>query len=325
MSPEPTTEFSPDDELVHAHDPNVWSWNESFLLSWLDPDGGPAGLFRLGILPNQGRGWLWFFLHDEHEWLTVEETRLDLRHFDLTDGATYDAWGLRFGWTPTDPLHRAVFHLDGVTRVRSGPRSGALVPVSIELAASATTPCFGTGTGHEPDERPQFPASRFEQSVALTGTLTVDGHTRPISCPGHRDRSWGPRTWQVAFALGDLQGRDLQLYFAGSPQPAERGSGYLRDGHGMRLISRIDGTIAYDDEHRTIAPSRLVFSDDTSTSIALDLEPASPSISFDMAHSTEPPEHWTYWRLLVNARVDDSDVVLRGWFEANRYGIARTT
>ena len=247
MSPESSTAFRPEDDLVHPHDPAVWSWNESFLLSWLTPDGGPSGLFRLGLLPNQGRGWLWFFLHLDGEWLTVEETRLDLRHFDLADGATHDAWGLRFGWTPVEPLQRGVFQLDGVARVRSGPRAGALVPLSLELTATATAPCFGTGTGHEPDEQPQFPASRFEQSVMITGTLTVDGQTRAIECPGHRDRSWGPRTWQVGFALGDLHGDGRQLWFAGAPQPGERGSGYLRDGDGTHRITGIDGTVAYDD------------------------------------------------------------------------------
>jgi hypothetical protein len=321
MSPDRAIEFLPDDDLIHPHDPEVWSWNESFLLSWLTPGGGPSGLFRLGLLPNQGRGWLWFFLHLDGEWLTVEETRLDLRHFDLANGATHDAWGLRFGWTPTEPLQRGVFELDGVARVRNGPRSGALVPLSLELTATATAPCFGTGTGHEPDERPQFPASRFEQSVMITGALKVDGKTHAIECPGHRDRSWGPRTWQVGFALGDLHGEDRQLWFAGAPQPGERGSGYLRDGDGTHLITGIDGTVAYDDEHHTIAPSHLVFSVDDGTSIGVTLEPESASIVFDMAHSSDPPEHWNYWRTLVKARVDDSDDELWGWFEANRFGI----
>ena len=321
MSPESSTAFRPEDDLVHPHDPAVWSWNESFLLSWLTPDGGPSGLFRLGLLPNQGRGWLWFFLHVDGEWLTVEETRLDLRHFDLADGATHDAWGLRFGWTPVEPLQRGVFQLDGVARVRSGPRAGALVPLSLELTATATAPCFGTGTGHEPDEKPQFPASRFEQSVMITGTLTVDGQTRAVECPGHRDRSWGPRTWQVGFALGDLHGGGRQLWFAGAPQPRERGSGYLRDGDGTHRITGIDGTVAYDDQRLTIAPSHLVFSVDDGTSIGVTLEPESTSIVFDMAHSSDPPVHWDYWRTLVKARVDDSDDELWGWFEANRFGV----
>ena len=50
------------------------------------------------------------------------------------------------------------------------------------------------------------------------------------------------------------------------------------------------------------------------------LEPESASIVFDMAHSSDPPVHWNYWRTLVKARVDDSDEELWGWFEANRFG-----
>ena len=53
------------DEHVHPFDPAVWSWNESWYFSWIDLDGGPAGFFRLGLLPNQERAMIWcYVLHD---------------------------------------------------------------------------------------------------------------------------------------------------------------------------------------------------------------------------------------------------------------------
>ena len=311
--------FTAADEMLHASDPAVWSWNESWFLSWLSPTGGPAAVFRLGILPNQGRGWLWFFVHHDGEWLALEETRLTLDHFDLSAGAAYDAWGLRFGWTPTEPLSSGTFHLEGVARIRSGPRAGLLVPLAVDLAATATTPCFATGTGREPLERPEFPASRFEQSLALEGTLVIAGTETTIQSPGHRDRSWGPRRWQQPFTLGDLQGDGFQLWFAGMPQPALGAGGYIRDADGMRTIASIDGTIGYDDDHTTIAPSRLGFTDDTGQRLEIELSPLTESIQFDMAHSCDPPEHWMYWRTLVGGRIEPSGVEVRGWFEANRY------
>ena len=106
------------------------------------------------------------------------------------------------------------------------------------------------------------------------------------------------------------------------PSRANADSGYLRDGDGTHLITGIDGTVAYDDEHHTIAPSHLVFAIDDGTRIGVTLEPESASIVFDMAHSSDPPVHWNYWRTLVKARVDDSDDELWGWFEANRFGVA---
>jgi len=314
--------FCPDDERVHAHDPAVWSWNESFLLSWLDRASGSAALFRLGLLPNQGRGWLWFFLLHEGDWLALEETRLDLRHFDLAEGVVHDAWGLRFGWTPTRPLEQGRFALEGVARIRNGDRAGALVPVAVDLTATATAPCFGTGTGGESEERPEYPASRFEQSVALEGELRIAGESRPLRCSGHRDRSWGPRTWQLAFTLGDLQGDGLQLWFAGTPQLAERGGGYLKDARGVHRLARIEGRIDYDDARRTIAPAALAFVTEDGERLEVELVPETRSFAFDMAHACDPPEHWTYWRTLVRARITGSGDELWGWLEANRYGHA---
>jgi hypothetical protein len=42
-----------------------------------------------------------------------------------------------------------------------------------------------------------------------------------------------------------------------------------------------------------------------------------------MAHTCREAEHWSYWRTLVEARVAGWPEPARGWFEANRYGVAR--
>ncbi len=52
----------------------------------------------------------------------------------------------------------------------------------------------------------------------------------------------------------------------------------------------------------------------------MELDPVSPSISFDLAHTCEEPEHWLYWRILVEARVSGWPEPVRGWVEASRYG-----
>ena len=302
---------------MHRFDPDVWSWNESWYFSWIDLDGGPAGFFRLGLMPNQGRAMLWCYVYRDGEWLGVDESRLRYEDFDLTDGFAYDRWGLRFGWQPGTPA--ATFHFDGVARTVSGPDAGALTPLSVSLEATPTTDRFGTGTGDDVGND-AYPASRFEQSLAVAGTVTAGGPARPVRAAGHRDRSWGPRNWRVAFTLGDLQSEHAQLYFVGAPQLGERGGGYLRDASGVRRIACVDGEIHYDDAARTIAPTRLRFADEGGAPLDVELEPISPSVSFDMAHTCEEPEHWLYWRILVAVRVSGWPEPVRGWVEASRYG-----
>jgi hypothetical protein len=307
------------DEQVHPHDPAVWSWNESWYFSWIDHAGGPAGIFRHGLLPNQERALIWSYVFVDGVWYGTEETRLRFDDFDLADGMAYDRFGLRFGWQPGDPA--AMFGYDGVVRVVTGPDAGGFMPIALDLRATPTTEVFGTGTGNDLGSE-AYPASRFEQSMAVAGTVRVGDETRSLRAAGHRDRSWGPRNWRVAFSLGDLQSKDAQLYFVGAPQLAERGGGYLRDASGVRPVRCIAGTIDYDDVARTIAPATLRFETADGDGLDVELVPASPSISFDMAHTCEVPEHWLYWRILVDANVSGWTVSARGWVEANRYGIA---
>jgi hypothetical protein len=307
------------DEQVHPFDPAVWSWNESWYFSWIALDGGPAGFFRVGLLPNQDRAMLWCYVHRDDAWVGLDDSRLRFAHFDLADGMHYDQWGLRFGWRPSEPAAR--FEFDGIVRTITGTDAGAFVPLSLELDATPTTEHFGTGTGSDLGSE-QYPAARFEQSVRVEGTAIIDGATHAIRAAGHRDRSWGPRNWRVAFTLGDLQSEDAQLYFVGSPQPAERGGGYLRDATWVRNLRCTGGSIDYDDIARTMAPAKVRFAAEDGAELDVELVPASPSVSFDMAHTCEVPESWLYWRILVDAHVSGWSAPARGWVEASRYGIA---
>jgi hypothetical protein len=99
------------DEQFHPVDPDDRSWNESWFFSWIDLDGGPAGFFRVGVLPNQRRAMLWSFVHTgdaqtegaqtEGRWCGVEESRLAFDDLDLADGVAYDRSALQFGLRPS--------------------------------------------------------------------------------------------------------------------------------------------------------------------------------------------------------------------------------
>jgi hypothetical protein len=306
---------------MHPADPGDWSWNESWFFSWVDVNGGPAGVFRVGITPNQERAMLWCFVHVGGAWVTVEESRLALGDFDLATGVSYDRWGISFAWRPQEPLGGGTFTFRGYGLVRSGPRSGMRVPLSVDLSYTATARPHGTGIGPD-EERTAYPTGRFEQSLAAAGVVVAGESGYPVQAGAHRDRSWGPREWRQQFSMGDLQWADRQVYFVGRSFPG-LGGGYLRDGSGaLQRLACVDGNVDYDDVAGTIAPARLVFQAPDRSLLDVSLEPVAPSICFDIAHSCREPEHWLYWRTLVEARVAGWDTPGRGWFEASRYGVA---
>jgi hypothetical protein len=312
--------FEDSDENLHRADPDQRSWNESWFFSWIDLAGGPAGFFRVGVMPNQQRAMLWCFVHVADSWLVIEESRLAYQDLELDDGMSYDKWALQFGWEPKPPLKGARFTTSGSFLARSGPKAGAIVPASIDLICTATSECFGTGAGKD-DGVSSYPTARFEQSMEVTGTVTVAGQTHAVNAGGHRDRSWGPREWRQAFALGDVQSQDGQLYFVG--QPSGRGMAYLREpGQEVRNFLWSKADFDYDDDQRTVRSGRLELAGAGEDHVVLEFVPAAPSVAFDMAHTPEQPEHWLYWRALVNATVTGWEAPARGWFEASRYGSA---
>ncbi len=127
------------------------------------------------------------------------------------------------------------------------------------------------------------------------------------------------------FSLGDLQAPGRQLYFVGRTFPG-LGMGFLREaGKPLRHLVITDGEIDFDDDARTIGSARLHFDGgEGGGSLDVTFAPITPSVVFDMAHTCEVPEHWLYWRALVEARVSGSDEVCRGWFETSRYGCGPT-
>jgi hypothetical protein len=228
-------------------------------------------------------------------------------------------------------LSGAGFRFSGEALVRSGPNTGAYVPMSIELDCRATIDAVATGTGDDDRDSP-YPASRFEQAIDVAGGIVVGGHRHEIAGGGQRDRSWGPREWRQRFTLGDLQtpGRQLftlgdlqapgrQLYFVGRTLPG-LGMGFLSEGDGVQHLMAVDGGIEFDDDARTVGSAWLRLEGE-GTSVEARMKPVAPSAVFDMAHTCKAPERWLYWRTLVEAELTGWDQPCRGWFETSRYGV----
>ena len=238
--------------------------------------------------------------------------------FDLTDGFAYDRWGLRFGWRPGAPA--ATFHFDGVARTVSGPDAGALTPLSVSLDATPTTERFGTGTGDDVGND-AYPASRFEQSLAVAGhrhrgrtgaTRAGRRSPRPVVGAAQLAGRVHPRRPPVGARAALLRRRAA----AGRARWGLRARRVRCPAHCAASTARSTTTTTA----RTIAPTRLRFADEAGAPLDVELDPISPSVSFDMAHTCEEPEHWLYWRILVAVRVSGWPEPVRGWVEASRYG-----
>jgi hypothetical protein len=123
--------------------------------------------------------------------------------------------------------------------------------------------------------------------------------------------------------MGDIKSRERQFYFIGRSFP-DLAAGYVRDrtdGQLTRLLHFIDAHLAYDDCRVTMAPSRLVAKTEAGAEITISFESVTPSIHFDIAHTCLEPEHWLYWRTIIEAEVSGWDAPARDWFEASRYGL----
>lgn len=307
-------------ERMHEVDPADWSWNESWMFSFIDLNGGPAGIFRVGITPNQQRAMLWMFVHADGGWYVAEESRLPLGGFDITECVSYDQWALGFSWLPETPLGGGRFTFSGYALARSGNQAGARLPLTIDLHYLDVADVHGTGIGEIDEARTAYPHGRFEQSLEANGTVTIGDKTYQVQAGAHRDKSWGPREWRQEFSMGDLQGPGRQLYFVGRSFP-EMAVGYLRQGtREPQVMTVVDGSIDFDDGNRTIHEAHMVFEKSDGDRIDVRMKPVTPSIIFDIAHTVDVPESWLYYRNLVTATVSIWDEPVRGWFESSRYG-----
>ena len=174
------------DEQVHPFDPAVWSWNESWYFSWIDLDGGPAGFFRLGLLPNQERALIWSYVFHDGTWFGTEETRLRYDDFDLADGMAYDRFGLDFAWRgSTGPEVRQASRRPSRTtgscaRSRVRARAGSCRSRSIQRRhrrPRSTAPALAT-TWAASSTRPAGSSSRWP-SPAPCASETRRGRCEP--------------------------------------------------------------------------------------------------------------------------------------------------
>jgi hypothetical protein len=312
----------PEDEGPHRFDPEVEWWNESWFWDWFDPAGDVAGHCRIGIHPNQRRAWLWFYLQRKGEWIAVEEPRLPLTDLDPAELA-YDRWGLRFSYHADNPLRSGRLHVEGFGRVLSGQRAGMILPVGADLEIRSLgaphSPGRSQAAGHSSEK---FPASRFEQPIALSGTIRFGNDRLPFEGRGERDHSWGPRPWNMDWTALVLNGEELRLqcHEALIPNVGRFAGGYLHRDTSIS-ISDVEFDLGFDHENLLKPVSgRFSIKAQDGTIIGGPIDVISAA-EIDVTHTFVPPQRSIYRRALIRVPAEGGAALL-GWMEFNRLLVA---
>jgi hypothetical protein len=310
----------PADEARHPHSPAHEWWNESWFWDWYDASGELAGHCRVGLHPNQERGWIWFFLFNGSEWMALEEPRLPLQRFD-PEQLSYSGWGLEWRYEAVDPLRSGLLHCQGFGRVVSGVRAGMILPMGAELRIEALGAPHSSGPGTVPGHSSEtYSTNRFEQPIQLRGKLRFGNAEHDFAGRGERDHSWGPRAWNMEWIALVLNGEDFRMMSADVriPNVPPFGTGYLHRETSQGLIE-VDYRFAFNDDDitRPVAGPFSVKAQDGSV-IAGRIDPISGA-EIDITHSFDPPERSIYRRALVRFTPERGGATSLGWYESNRF------
>lgn len=312
--------IAPEDEHPHPYSPEYEWWNESVFYDWYDRDGGNAGHCRIGWHPNQQRLWVWLFLYNGAEWVAIEEPRLPFGALKLPHIAYDDGWGLRFSYEVAEPLRSGRLDAAGFGRVLSGPRTGMILPVAVELDTEAVGPAHSLGqhtlAGHNDAN---YSTSRFEQPIRGRGRYTIGAETRFLEVRGERDHSWGPRWWNIEWTFLAVNGDDYRLQCAAVriPEGSEINTGYVSR-HTTVSVTGVRFELEFHDQTptRPVSGRFSVSAEDNN-----DMSGAIESISgaeIDITHTFVPPRRSVYRRALVRVTPDGRTPTV-GWLESNRF------
>ena len=192
----------PEDDYTHELGPES-NFNESMYFNFFDPKKAMGGFVRLGNRANEGRAEMTVCLYMADGRVLFSFKRAPIDHNDA-----FDAGGLRFEVIePTERLRTvyegSVLELADPSSMADPRKAFSESPkkrVRLDLEHRAAGPMYGKAG--DPDEKGldaenQFAKAHYEQHMAVSGTIEIDGETIQIDGHGLRDHSWGPRHWQA--------------------------------------------------------------------------------------------------------------------------------
>jgi hypothetical protein len=191
----------PEDDFTHALGPEP-NFNESMYFNFFDPTRLIGGFVRLGNRANEGRAEMTVivYLQDGRVLFNFERALID--HNDA-----FDAGGLRFEvLEPTQTL-RTIYRgqvLDlaeprSMTDPKEAFSTAPRCEIVLDLVHEAVGPMYGGNRSQEEESRraeQQFAKAHYEQHMAVSGSIEIQGEVMPVEGYGLRDHSWGPRHWQ---------------------------------------------------------------------------------------------------------------------------------
>jgi hypothetical protein len=181
------------DEHMHPVDDHP-QFNESALITIFDPERGEGGYVRIGNRANEGHAesTLCWFLPDGSCLFRFERATIDSNDTFAAGGVTIDL--IEVGGRMKARFDGTAAHLASpglLVNAREELKQAHQPRVVLDLDLDGLSPLYGGSP---------FPGldvgGHYEQHMAITGTLSIDGETTPVKAWGNRDHSWGPRVWQ---------------------------------------------------------------------------------------------------------------------------------
>jgi len=189
------------DDYTHPLGPES-NFNESMYFNFFDRARNSGGFVRLGNRANEGYAEMTLTLYMPDGSVLFQFKRADIAHNDAMD-----AGGMKFD--VIEPMQKLRTTYDGhavyltepaqMADPRAAFRSNPFKKVKLDLVHEAAGPVYGSsGRNHEVvDPEKEFAKAHYEQHMAVTGTVEIDGDVMQIGGLGLRDHSWGPRYWQA--------------------------------------------------------------------------------------------------------------------------------
>jgi len=192
----------PEDDYTHELGPEQ-NFNESMYFNFFDTEKRMGGFVRLGNRANEGRAEMTVALY------RPDGTAMFMfKRPEISSNDAFDAGGLAFEvLAPAERLRTtyrgSVLDLQEpreLTDPKAAFTRNPTKKIEFDLVHEAVGPMYGGAKDKEEKNRKaeeQFAKAHYEQHMAVSGTLEIDGETTRISGYGLRDHSWGPRHWQA--------------------------------------------------------------------------------------------------------------------------------
>ncbi|MFE6922048.1 hypothetical protein ACFVAV_13460 [Nocardia sp. NPDC057663] len=233
--------MKPEDDYTHPVG-DERNFNESMYFQFHDPTRRIGGFVRLANRPNEGRGERTVCVY-----LPDGRVAFGFARPEVTSNAKMAGSGLEFH--VEEPLTRLRATFDGTINllddpeILSDPRQLADTPL-VTCTAALVFERLADPYEHSFDgDGPAFAPNHYEQPMAVTGEIVVDGTAYEIDGVGLRDHSWGPRSWQAPWFYRWLHGSTRTAGFMGAYFGSENGApltgGFVWDHDGVHHCSTI--------------------------------------------------------------------------------------